>query len=379
MTRSRKVIYVSGTRADFGLMRSTLQDIHASPALELGVVVTGMHLDERFGGTVGEIEAAGLPIIARVPVDLGQADGASVAKNIATMLSEFVDAFAGFAPDCVVVLGDRGEMLAAAIAGGHMSIPVMHIHGGERSGTIDEPIRHAISKLAHYHLVATDESRERLIRMGEARETVHVVGAPGLDGLEELAMHDQDALYSGLGLESTKETALLVYHPVLQEADNAGEQIEAVLAVLLADGVSVLALKPNSDAGSNAITAVLERHAALGSITLKAHLPRDQFVSMLRHADLLVGNSSSGIIEAATFGIPVVNIGSRQNLRQRNSNIIDTPAERSSIVAAIRRARELGRQSCINVYGDGRAGQRIIDTLENLELPGQLLNKANAY
>jgi len=379
MTRSRRIIYVSGTRADFGLMQSTLQGIQASPRLELGVVATGMHLNERFGYTVSEIEAAGLPIIARIPVDLDQAGGAGTAKGIAAMLEGFVDAFADFAPDCIVVLGDRGEMLAAAIAGGHMSIPVVHIHGGERSGTIDEPVRHAISKLAHYHLVATSESRERLIRMGETGETVHVVGAPGLDGLEKLASYDKSHLYSQLGLDDTKQTALLVYHPVLQESNRSGEQIQAILTALLADDVSVLALKPNSDAGSTLILQILEHHAALGEIILKTHLPRDQFASMLRYADVLIGNSSSGIIEAATFGIPVVNIGSRQRLRQRNDNVIDTPAECSSVLEAMQQARAFGRRSYINVYGDGHAGQRIIDVLENVALPGELLNKVNAY
>ena len=379
MTHRRKVVYVSGTRADFGLMQSTLQRIHASPSLELGIVVTGMHLDERYGDTAREIEAAGLAIIARVPVDHSHSDGASTAQNIAVMLAGFVDAFAAFEPDCVLVLGDRGEMLAAAIAGGHMSIPVVHIHGGERSGTIDEPVRHAISKLSHLHLVATEESRDRLMRMGEVPETIHVVGAPGLDGLAALAAHEKSRLFRELGLDQNKETALLVYHPVLQEAEQAGEQIEAVLGALLVDNVSVLALKPNSDVGSAAVLAVLERYEALGRIHLVTHLRRDQFVSMVRHADVMIGNSSSGIIEAATFGTPVVNIGVRQNLRQRNGNVIDAPADRNLIVLALAQARQMDRFDSDNVYGDGNAGHRILTLLEGVDLPGQLLNKANAY
>lgn len=379
MSGRRKVLYISGTRADFGLMRSALLRIQQSPHLALGIVATGMHLDTRFGNTISEIEEAGLPVVAKIPVDLRRADGIGVAKNIAFMLNGFVDAFAEIAPDCIIVLGDRGEMLAAAIAGGHMSIPVLHIHGGERSGTIDEPVRHAISKLAHYHLVATDESRERLIRMGEAADTVQVVGAPGLDGLTELASPDRNSLFSSLGLDGTQKIALLVYHPVHQEAAKAGEQVEAVLQALLGSEMTVLALRPNSDAGSDAIAKVLDDYASTGRILLKTHLARGIFVSALRHADMLVGNSSSGIIEAATFGIPVVNIGSRQNMRQRNANVIDTPAETTAIVAAIRRAREMGRRPTTNVYGDGHAGEHIVRILEGLEFPGELLNKANAY
>ena len=379
MMPPRRVVYVSGTRADFGLMQSTLQLVHASDSLELGVIVTGMHLDERFGATAREVEQAGLNVVARVPVNHSQRDGASTARNIATMLTGFVDAFTGIKPDMVVVLGDRGEMLAAAIAAGHMSIPLVHIHGGERSGTIDEPVRHAISKLSHVHLVATQESCDRLIRMGEDPWRVHVVGAPGLDGLTALASMSRPQILSALGMDEQREIALLLYHPVLQEAGDAGEQVEAILEALLANGVDVFALKPNSDPGSADVLAVLERHASHGHIKLATHLARDQFASLLRHADFMIGNSSSGIIEAGTFGTPVLNIGSRQNLRQRNSNVIDCAAERSAIIEGLQRVRTMGRADPANVYGDGQAGSRIVAVLEGLDLSGKLLDKANAY
>lgn len=379
MSIPRRVAYITGTRADFGLMQSTLQAIHASPRLQLGVIVTGMHLDENLGGTVREVAAAGLKIIATVPVEPGTPTGALMARNIAAMLRGFVGALETYDPDCVLVLGDRGEMLAAAIAGGHMSIPVIHIHGGERSGTIDESVRHAISKLSHFHLVATEESRDRLIRMGEVPETIRVIGAPGLDGLEELASHSRPELHAKLGLATDAAVALLVYHPVLQEAEAAAKQAEIVLDALLSSGMAIVALKPNSDAGSRGILDVLEAHAAAGRIKLVSHLSRDEYLSMLRHASILIGNSSSGIIEAASFGTPVVNVGSRQNFRQRNSNVIDVSADGSAIVSAIEEARKMGRQPIGNVYGDGRAGRRIVELLETLSLPGNLLSKVNGY
>lgn len=379
MSQRRKVVYVTGTRADFGLMQSTLKAIHASSVLELGVVVTGMHLDARYGNTVREIEDAGLPVVARVPVSHVQSQGADTARNIATMLSGFVDAFAEIVPDLVLILGDRGEMLAAAIAGGHMSIPVVHVHGGERSGTIDEPVRHAISKLSHVHLVATEESSDRLVKMGEKPETVHVVGAPGLDGLTELASHEKKALFAELGLEQGKQTALLLYHPVLQEAAEAAEQVEAVIRTLLAENFAVLALKPNSDAGSAKVLGALERYSGQGDIRLLTHLRRGHFVSLLKHVDVLVGNSSSGIIEAASFGTPVVNIGSRQHMRQRNRNVIDVAAEETAIARGLALAQQMGRLHPGNVYGDGNAGRRLVSILESLDLSGQLMNKVNAY
>lgn len=376
---SRRVAYISGTRADFGLMQSTLRLIQDCQELELGILVTGMHLDSRYGSTVGEIEASGLPIVARIFVSDGPSDGASMARNIAQMLTGFVDALQKFAPDILVVLGDRGEMLAAAIAGTHLSIPVVHIHGGERSGTIDESVRHAVSKLAHIHLAATAESRRRLIQMGEEPAKVHVVGAPGLDGLAQLAEPDKASIFTALGLDADRETALLLYHPVLQEAAQAGDQVEAVIDALLAVDISVIALRPNSDAGNMPILSVLERYAEDRRITLVTHLQRHHFATLLRHVDLMVGNSSSGIIEAATFGTPVVNIGSRQNLRQRNSNVIDTPAESEAILAAVDRARKQERAGVTNVYGDGNAGARIVSIIKHLDISGGLLNKANAY
>ena len=170
----RRILYLTGTRADFGLMRATLAGIQAHPELKLGLLVTGMHLDPRYGDTVREVEASGLPVVARVPVALGDDDGATMARAIGLELLGAVDALASFHPDLLLLLGDRGEMLAGAIAALHLNIPIVHLHGGELSGTVDEPVRHAISKLAHYHFTATEGARERLIRMGERPEHIHV-------------------------------------------------------------------------------------------------------------------------------------------------------------------------------------------------------------
>jgi GDP/UDP-N,N'-diacetylbacillosamine 2-epimerase (hydrolysing) len=374
----RKICYVSGTRADFGLMQSTLQLINRSAALELSILVTGMHLSEGYGLTVEQIEAAGLPVTAQIEVEQGPSTGALMAKNIGRMLIGLTDALEQIRPDAVLVLGDRGEMLAGALAAIHLNIPIVHIHGGERSGTVDEPVRHAISKLANFHFVATDESKTRLVRMGEVADHVHVVGAPGLDGLKQLAAADRNTLCAGIGFDPARRIALMVYHPVLQEAACSGEYASRIVDALLAHRMQVLALKPNSDAGSAEVRAALEARAAAGEINLVTNLPRAEFVSWMAACDVLVGNSSSGIIEAATFGTPVVNIGSRQNLRQRNANVIDSPLDRAGIDDALARALGASRFDGYNVYGNGTAGQRIVELLSGIDLSG-LTAKTNVY
>jgi GDP/UDP-N,N'-diacetylbacillosamine 2-epimerase (hydrolysing) len=375
----RKVCYVTGTRADFGLMQSTLQRIQRSEMLELSVIVTGMHLLGEYGLTVSDIEAASLPIAARVAVEGGPPTGALVAKNMGRMLIGLVEALESIRPDIVLVLGDRAEMLAAALAAIHLNIPVVHIHGGERSGTVDEPVRHAISKLAHFHFVATDESKARLVRMGEVADRISVVGAPGLDGLKDMALINRKALCADAGFDPARRLALLVYHPVLQEAERSGEYAALIVDAVLAKGLQIMALKPNSDAGSAAVRAALEARASAGTIHLATHLPRSEFVSWLAASDIVVGNSSSFIIEAASFGTPVVNIGSRQNLRQRNANVIDCPVDRAGLDGALARALACSRFDAYNVYGDGGAGERISELLAGIDLTLSSIAKTNVY
>jgi GDP/UDP-N,N'-diacetylbacillosamine 2-epimerase (hydrolysing) len=375
----RKICYVSGTRADFGLMQSTLSAIQAHPSMELAIVVTGMHLSERYGNTVDDIVRAGLPVTHRVPVDMDPPTGATMARNVGRMLTAFVDAFEHIRPDVVLLLGDRGEMLAGALAAIHLNIPVAHIHGGERSGTVDEPVRHAISKLAHFHFAATADAAARLVRMGEREDHVRVTGAPGLDGVRELAHIDRAALCRDAGLRADAPVALMVFHPVLQEAATAGRDTDIILDALADSGVQVMALMPNADAGSNDVRAALTARAARPGMALATHLPRDAFISWMAQADVMVGNSSAGIIEAASFGTPVINIGTRQAMRERNANVMDVPAERQALLDAVRQALAGGRLPPANLYGDGHAARRIVELLDQLPLDGQVLMKANAY
>lgn len=380
---SRRIIYVTGTRADFGLMSRTLKLWNHSEKLSVSVCVTGMHLCDHYGKTVKEIEQDGLAICARLQTDLSLTSGATMAKAIARGLDGMVDVFDTERPDLVVVLGDRGEMLAGTLAAVHLNIPVVHIHGGERSGSIDESVRHAISKLAHYHFTATELARKRLIQMGELPEHVFVVGAPGLDGIVEEVTASREQLSEQVGFDSRGQIALLVFHPLLQEASEAGKQMMNVLKAIEGFSLQVVCLMPNADAGGRLIEEAIQAHCAqrVADFYVVSHLERPQFVSWMRHCDIMIGNSSSGIIESATFGTPVINIGNRQFGRERCGNVLDVPAEVSAIRDAIKRALE-DRNSlsqAVNLYGDAAAGQRMLKLLVELPLGRDLMNKYNAY
>lgn len=375
----RKVCYISGTRADFGLMEASLRAIDADPGLELAILVTGMHLDPVYGSTVDEIRATGLVIAGEAPVSLTPATGATMARGIGTMLGGFVDHLERERPDLVLLLGDRGEMLAGALAAIHLNIPLAHIHGGERSGTVDEPIRHAISKLSHLHLTTTAGARERLIRMGEREDRVFVCGAPGLDGLAEAPRLQRGEICAHYGFDPGRPLALMVMHPVLQDAARAGDDARLLTERLLAARLQVVAVMPNSDAGSDAIRDVIADVRGRSDLAVETHLSRDRFVACMAAADIFAGNSSSGIIEAATFGTPVINVGSRQRLRERNANVTDVDCTAAAIDSAVALALANGRFPAENIYGDGRAAERIVSVLRDTPLDADLMRKINVY
>lgn len=375
----RRIVYLSGTRADFGLMESTLQRIAATPGLQLQVAVTGTHLSAQHGYTVADIRASGLAIAAEIPVDVLTRTGASMALAIADVVRGMTALLERERPDVLLLLGDRGEMLAGAIAALHVGIPSVHVHGGERSGTVDEPVRHAISKLASYHFVATEGARERLQKMGEPADRIFLTGAPGVDGLAVMVTGSRELCLQDLGLPSQSDFVLALFHPVVQQAADAATQTRTVMQALRALGLPVLWLDPNADAGSRAILQALEQELLPAGSRRATHLPRAHFFAAMRHCAVMAGNSSSGIIEAASFGTPVVNIGSRQHMREHGPNVVDVPVEASAIEQALRSQRSHGRWPCENPWGDGQAGERIAKLLAQLPLQPAVLEKTNSY
>lgn len=373
----RKIIYLSGTRADFGLMQSSL--VLLAKNADLSIAVTGMHLALCFGYTIDDIRAAGLRICGEIPVDVTTRTAFSMSAGIGECLLGMTSLLQREQPDILVLLGDRGEMLAGAIAALHLGCVCVHIHGGERSGTVDEPVRHAISKLSHYHFVATAESRERLVRMGERPQDIHITGAPGLDGLVDMANGSTRDVMTALSLQLNQPFILAVFHPVVQDARDAHTQTVNLLLALKKIALPVIWLEPNADAGSSDILkALADIGLPVGSKQLK-HMKRDLFSAAMKHCAVMVGNSSAGIIEAASFSTPVVNVGNRQRVRERSANVLDVNTDADGIYTAVVSALKTGKVPCDNRYGDGTAAPRIASLLTTLSLDRSVLDKSNSY
>lgn len=360
-------------------MRLCLQAIDQSGRHEIGIVVTAQHLSDRHGRTMDDITASGLPIVARIPTKVDGGSGAEMAVALADALRGMTAFWQQDRPDLVLLLGDRGEMVAAALAAVHLGIHVAHIHGGERSGTLDESFRHVVSKLAHIHFPATEDAAQRLRRMGEADGSVFVIGAPGLVGVAGRKAPDRTETLERFGLRSDRPTALVVFHPVVQEAASAAEQCATLIGAIRGSDLQMVLFRPNSDAGGRSIDAVIDGVAGVEGVSVVTHLARDAYLDVLQSCDLMIGNSSSGIIESASFGVPCVNVGSRQNGRLRNGNTVDCDIfTEPAIKAAISRALGLGR-SFENLYGDGKTHVRLLAHLDSLDLRPELLNKLNAF
>jgi len=375
----RKICYVTGTRADFGLVKNALLISNEDPRLSVSVCITGNHFNVELGETYKEIRNSGLRIAAEIPVEMKGESGAEMAIAISKEIAGITSALESEKPDMTLVLGDRGEMLAAAIASLHLNIPVVHIHGGERSGTIDESVRHAITKLSHYHLVSTEGARDRLIRMGEKEESIFVTGAPGLDDIFTSERTSKEVLCKEFLLDPERPVGIVIFHPVHQEQENAGAQMRAILDGIQHLGIQALVFKANTDAGGASINREIENSSDREGIKIIAHLERDKYLAWLSVADIMIGNSSSGIIEAASYGLPVLNVGSRQDLRERNANTQDVPVVESKITEVARELLSGGRLAGANIYGDGKAGERIAGLLASISIDRSVLNKVICY
>lgn len=380
----RKICVITGTRADYGILYSVLDGIRRSKDLRLQLVVTGMHLMREFGSTMREIRRDGFPIADRVDISYTRDTPAAMGRSVGQAVVKLTASFSRLRPDVVFVLGDRGEMLAAAIAANYLNIPVAHAHGGEVSGHVDGVLRHAITKLAHLHFAPTAASAERIRRLGEEPWRVRVSGAPALDRLRQERLPAPSALRRQFGLGPREPFAVLVQHPVAAEADHAAGQLAVTLSALEDAGLRTVVSYPNADAGGRKMIRVLERRARAPQFSVHRNLPHTTYLGLLRIAAVLIGNSSSGIIEAPSFRIPVINIGSRQEGRERSENILDVPHERSAIARALRVALHDGdfkrrAARCRNHYGDGRAGERIVRALRAAVLGPRLVLKRITY
>ena len=374
----RKVCVVITARPSYSRIRTALRAIQQHGQLELQLVVAGSALLDRYGSVIEQIEADGFAIDAHVYMVLEGENPTSMAKTTGLGLLELATVFDNLKPDVVVTIADRYETLATATAAAYMNIPLAHVQGGEISGSIDEKVRHAVTKLADLHLTSTDLARERVIRMGEVPEAVHSCGCPSVDLAAEVMADpaldfDPVARYGGVGdgVDPAEGYIIVMQHPVTTEYETSREHIEETLYAVHDAGVPAFWFWPNVDAGadgtSRGIRAFRERHHSDPVRFFKNMSPTD-FLRVLVNSRGIVGNSSVAIREASFLGAPAVNIGSRQAGRERGLNVTDVPYDRYRITEAIRQQVERGRFDSDHLYGDGNAGSRIAELLASAEL-----------
>ncbi|WP_429911435.1 UDP-N-acetylglucosamine 2-epimerase [Glycocaulis sp.] len=364
MTRPR-IAVVTTSRADFGIYRSVLAALSRSGELDYGLLASGMHLSPEFGMTLSMVRESGHPVWDCIEGLVSSDSDVGTAKSMGLTTLGFADSLGRLRPDLLLVLGDRFEMHAAALAAVPMGIPIAHIHGGEETeGAIDNALRHSLTKLASLHFPATALSARRIRAMGERDERVIIAGAPALDGLAGFKRLSREELAARFALPADGPYILATYHPVTLDPEASRAELEALWAVLEVDSSAVVFTKANADAAGRAVNARLEEMAASSErMTLVGTMGAEGYFSAMAHAELMIGNSSSGIIEAASFGLPVINIGDRQKGRERSANTIDTPGTEPAIRAALQTARSKTfreqARSATNVYGQGDAGERM--------------------
>lgn len=379
----RKIMIISGTRSEYGLLKPIMNAIEKEKRLELAVVVTGSHLEEQYGKTVNEIRNDGFKILAEVKLALGNKN-----KDMANVLAQCITSLTSIItennPDIVVVLGDRVETLGAALTAYYLNIPIAHIHGGDKSlgGHLDDSVRHAITKLAHIHFAATEKSADRIKRLGEEKWRIYVVGAPGLDSILNEKFVSKKELYDRLHLDHKTKKLVIVQHPITTEAAQAAQQIRETLYGANGKGFQIVIIYPNADAGSIDIIKEIDTFAKNRDVKVFKNISHNDYITLLRYAEVLVGNSSSGIIEAPLLRLPFVNVGTRQLGRERANNVIDVGYDRKDIAKAIKEAsssefrkRLVGK----NPYGEGNAGKRIAQVLAEIETSKRLIQKQITY
>lgn len=374
---SAQVCIVTGTRAEWGLFRPVAKLLAVDPAFELLVVATGAHLAEEFGSTWREIERDGFEIAERVEIPLGSDTEVGTARSAAAALSGMADALRRMRPDLVLLLGDRYETFAAATAAHILRVPIAHMHGGELTlGAVDDAMRHAITKMSLIHFTSAEEYRRRVIQLGEDRARVFTVGATGVDNALHVEPLPRSELEAELDFVFVSPTAVVTYHPATLAGEATLEELRALLEALdRFEGLRVLFTHPNADAYGRAVRREVEAWTASRPERAKSFpsLGTRNYVSALRHADLVAGNSSSGIIEAPSFGIPSVDVGDRQAGRVRATSVLHAEGTADAIAAAISRALDPafaeGCRDVENPYGDGHAAERIVETLRGLTFP----------
>ncbi len=379
----KQICVWSGKRGGFGAMLPTMELIEGTPGLRLSVVVTDQHLYEKFGKTISEVESK---IRVEAAIDMGQTGDSNADRGeaVGVCLQKSVRVLEELNPDVLLVIGDRGEVFAACIAAHNLRIAIAHVQGGDISGSLDEPVRHAITKLAHIHFPSTEQSAERILKMGEEAWRVHTVGDTHIDQIFLQTQPPEADIRDRYQLPVDEPFLLVLQHSDSTTADQSRDQIEETLTAVCSFGLRTLLVYPCSDQGYEGIIEGLESRRDAQNVSVHQNIPAGDFIGLQKLAACFVGNSSAGLIEAPYFGLPTVNVGDRQIGRERCANLQDVPYDREQIRAAIDRAINDQKflSSCKGInppFGDGKSYERIVEVLKNVEMNETLLNKRMSY
>ena len=379
----KKIVFITGSRGEWGYIRPILRLIEKRSDIDYRLIVTNMHLLASYGNTYKEIEKDGFTIHYRIQMALDGYSNYTMAKSLGVLMTSLPDIIENEKPDWIVLAGDRGEQLMAAIVAGYTYTPVAHIQAGEVSGNIDGMARHAIGKFVHLHFASNEDAKERLLKLGEESFRVFNVGAPQLDELVSGEFSDISDIKKRLCLDIENGYILAVLHPVTEESKFAREQAKIFIQTLnLCDYPKILIL-PNNDAGSNEIKYAIENYRK-GQYYVFANLKRKDYLGLLKNCKCIIGNSSSGLLEAPTFRVPAVNIGHRQKMRFRGNNVIDTDFNTNEICGAIEKAlseefHAFLEENSDYPYGDGHSSEKILNILLNTKISDALLAKNLTY
>lgn len=378
-----KILSVTGIRSDYALLHPVYKAIKNHPKLKLSIVVTGAHLSPEFGYTIKEIKSDGFKVLDEIESLISADSDSARIKTASIQLAGIIQSVKKLKPDILLILGDREEAVITALVGAYMSIPVAHISGGDASyGNVDDTIRHAVTKLSHIHFVTNEESEKNILRLGEQPSRIFNVGNPGLDRISEVPKISRKKLSQRINFDVTEGPIVcVIQHPLSVEIEKSYKQMKITLEAIRELGYKAITIYPNSDAGAKQIIKAIEEYGKLNpSMRVYKNVPRFEFVNILRITDCLVGNSSSGILEAPFLRIPVVNIGRRQEGRLCAENVAFVNHDKDEIINSIKKScldKEYINivKKCSSPYGDGHASEKIVDILANIEINEDLIIK----
>lgn len=363
----KKVAIVTATRAEYGILRPLLIRLEAEAEIELQLLVTGTHLSEKYGKTEDEIVKDGFPIYARIPILEEDNSAYGVSCTMANAIKGFAEYFAKEHPDLLIVLGDRTEMLGICSAAMNERVPIAHLHGGELTeGAVDDCVRHALTKMSYLHFPASEEYRRRIIQLGESPDRVFNVGALGVENILKTPLLSYEEMCENIGIPKDKKYVVVTFHPVTLEDESASEQVDALIeAMRQKDDYFYLITKANADVGGELVNARFEAYCqCVANAKLVASLGMQRYLSAVKYSSFVLGNSSSGIIEAPAFGVSTVNIGDRQKGRLMADTIIQCDAEKEAIAAAMDKAEQM--ESVVSgLYGDGNTSEKIVMVIKD--------------